>query len=89
MAAVDLQRRVQRQLSHRNDAETRSPYTPSTRRYRYSISSERLPHDNSMDMAGLAATRLTANAEALASFYETRAALRRAGARGRRGGHKG
>ena len=35
-----------------------------------------------MDMAGLAATRLTANAEALASFYETRAALRRAGARG-------
>ena len=35
-----------------------------------------------MDMASLAATRLTANAEALASFYETRAALRRAGARG-------
>ena len=36
----------------------------------------------SMDMASLAATRLTANAEALAAFYETRAALRRAGARG-------
>ena len=35
-----------------------------------------------MDMAGLAATRLTAQAEALAAFYETRAALRRAGARG-------
>ena len=35
-----------------------------------------------MDMAGLAATRLTANAEALTAFYETRAALRRAGARG-------
>jgi len=35
-----------------------------------------------MDMAGLAATRLTAQAEALAAYYETRAALRRAGARG-------
>ena len=35
-----------------------------------------------MDMASLAATRLTAQAEALAAFYETRAALRRAGARG-------
>ena len=35
-----------------------------------------------MDMASLAATRLTANAEALASFYETREVLRRAGARG-------
>ena len=35
-----------------------------------------------MDMASLAATRLTANAEALASFYETRDVLRRAGARG-------
>ena len=33
-------------------------------------------------MASLAATRLTANAEALAAFYETRAALRRAAARG-------
>ena len=42
---------------------------------------ERLPRA-SMDMAGLAATRLTANAEALTAFYETRAALRRAGARG-------
>ena len=35
-----------------------------------------------MDMAGLAATRLTAQAEALAAFYETRDVLRRAGARG-------
>ena len=35
-----------------------------------------------MDMAGPAATRLTANAEALAAFYETRDVLRRAGARG-------
>ena len=35
-----------------------------------------------MDMASLAATRLTANAEALAAFYETREVLRRAGARG-------
>ena len=35
-----------------------------------------------MDMASLAATRLTANAEALAAFYETRQVLRRAGARG-------
>ena len=35
-----------------------------------------------MDMASLAATRLTAQAEALASFYETRDVLRRAGARG-------
>ena len=35
-----------------------------------------------MDMASLAATRLTAQAEALAAFYETRAELRRAGARG-------
>ena len=35
-----------------------------------------------MDMASLAATRLTAQAEALAAYYETRAALRRAGARG-------
>ena len=35
-----------------------------------------------MDMAGLAATRLTAQAEALAAFYETREVLRRAGARG-------
>ena len=35
-----------------------------------------------MDMASLAATRLTAQAEALASFYETREVLRRAGARG-------
>mgnify|MGYP004239676757 FL=1 len=42
---------------------------------------ERLPRA-SMDMAGLAATRLTANAEALAAFYETREVLRRAGARG-------
>ena len=36
-----------------------------------------------MDMAGLAATRLTANAEALAAFYEARDVLRRAGARGK------
>jgi len=35
-----------------------------------------------MDMAGLAATRLTAQADALAAFYETRQVLRRAGARG-------
>ena len=35
-----------------------------------------------MDMASLAATRLTAQAEALAAFYETREVLRRAGARG-------
>jgi hypothetical protein len=35
-----------------------------------------------MDMASLAATRLTANAEALAAFYEARDVLRRAGARG-------
>ena len=35
-----------------------------------------------MDMASLAATRLTAQAEALAAFYETRDVLRRAGARG-------
>jgi len=35
-----------------------------------------------MDMASLAATRLTARAEALAAFYETREVLRRAGARG-------
>ena len=35
-----------------------------------------------MDMGSLAATRLTANAEALAAFYETRDVLRRAGARG-------
>ena len=33
-------------------------------------------------MGSLAATRLTANAEALAAFYETREVLRRAGARG-------
>ena len=33
-------------------------------------------------MASLAATRLTANAEALAAFYEARDVLRRAGARG-------
>ena len=33
-------------------------------------------------MASLAATRLTAQAEALAAFYETRQVLRRAGARG-------
>ena len=39
---------------------------------------ERLPRA-SMDMASLAATRLTANAEALAAFYETREVLRRAG----------
>ena len=42
---------------------------------------ERLPRD-SMDMASLAASRLTAQAQALASFYETREVLRRAGARG-------
>ena len=35
-----------------------------------------------MDMASLAATRLTAQAEALAAFYEARDVLRRAGARG-------
>ena len=35
-----------------------------------------------MNMASLAATRLTAQAEALAAFYETREVLRRAGARG-------
>ena len=70
--STGARRRPNEAARHRRGAHTQN--TPSTRRtHIHTSSASGLPHDGTTwDMASLAATRLTANAEALAAFYETR-----------------
>ena len=88
MAAARLSALLQACPSSTGSAAQAASYTPSTRAHIHAIDASGPSagagcprrHNMAASMGSLAATRLTANAEALAAFYETR---RSPAARGR------